>query len=294
MVDQSLPLPGFTVTGETSPPTPLVLASPHCGRDYPTAFLAQTRLTLAQLRRAEDAFVGELAGGAAALGVPLVAARYGRAWLDLNRGEHELDPAMFVDPLDRHPGQSSDRVQAGLGVVPRFAAQGLDIYPGRVRAADAAARIDTVHRPYHARLAGLLETARRRHGFAVLIDCHSMPTPAPVSGGAPQIVVGDLHGTAAAAPLVEWIERRFRFAGFRVARNVPYAGGYTTAHHGRPAAGLHAVQIEIDRALYMDPVRLVRHMGFARIEAALTDLVAGLLAEAASLGLVPPLACAAE
>lgn len=294
MVDDPASAPGFTLTPAAAPPGPLVLASPHSGRDYPAGFLAQTRLTLAQLRRAEDAFVAELLAAAVTRGVPLVAARYGRAWLDLNRSEHELDPAMFVDPLDAHPAQGSDRVLAGLGVVPKVAAQGLDIYPGRVRHAEAAARIDAVHRPYHAALAGLLTAARERHGFAVLLDCHSMPTPPPVAGGAPQVVVGDLFGAAASPRLVEAIERAFRLAGFRVARNAPYAGGHTTAHHARPAAGIHAVQIEIDRTLYMDPARLVRHMGFDRVSAVLDQLVTGLLATVAAMGLQPPLACAAE
>ena len=285
--------PGFTIAPAAGPTPPIVLASPHSGRDYPAAFLAQTRLTLAQLRRAEDAFVAELLVGAAALGVPLIAARYGRAWLDLNRDEAELDPAMFVDPLDTHPAQSSDRVIAGLGVVPRIAAAGLEIYPGRVRSADAIARIEAVHRPYHSALAALLDDANAAHGFAVLLDCHSMPTPPPVQGGAPQIVIGDLFGSAAAAPLVGAIERYFRAAGFRVTRNAPYAGGYTTARHGRPAEGIHAVQIEIDRALYMDPARLVRHSGFDRIETTLTRLVAQLLAAVGAMGL-GPFAIAAE
>jgi N-formylglutamate amidohydrolase len=291
MMTDVLP-PGFTITPAAAAPGPIVLASPHSGRDYPAAFLAQTRLTMAQLRRAEDAFVAELLADAAK-DAPLIAARYGRAWLDLNRDAAELDPAMFVDPLDAHPAQSSDRVAAGLGVVPRIAAQGLDIYPGRVRSADAAARIAEVHHPYHAALGDLLGAAQARHGFAILLDCHSMPTPPPVAGGAPQIVVGDLFGAAAAAPLVAVIERHFRHAGFRVARNAPYAGGYTTARHGRPAAGVHAVQIEIDRALYMDPARLVRHMGFGRIETSLTGLVAAVLAAAGGLDL-GPVAVAAE
>ncbi|QYE36464.1 N-formylglutamate amidohydrolase [Polymorphobacter sp. PAMC 29334] len=286
-------LPGFTITPATGPTPPIVLASPHSGRDYPAAFLAQTRLTLAQLRRAEDAFVAEMLVGAAALGVPLIAARYGRAWLDLNRDEAELDPAMFVDPLESHPAQSSDRVIAGLGVVPRIAAAGLEIYPARVRSADAAARIEAVHRPYHAALSALLDDAFAANGFAVLLDCHSMPTPPPVQGGAPQIVIGDLFGAAAASPLVGAIERYFRAAGFRVARNAPYAGGYTTARHGRPAEGVHAVQIEIDRALYMDPARLVRHTEFDRIETALTRLVAHLKAEVGTMDL-GPFAIAAE
>lgn len=293
MTDGSL-APGFTVTAAALPPGPLVLASPHSGREYPAAFLATSRLTLAQLRRAEDAFVAELLATAVGHGVPLIAARFGRAWLDLNRDEAELDPAMFVDPFDAHPAQSSDRVVAGLGVVPRIAAHGLEIYADRLYRADVDARIVGVHRPYHAALDALLAAARDTHGFAVLLDCHSMPTPPPAIGGAPQIVIGDLWGTSAAPALMSAVERHFRRAGFRVARNAPYAGGYTTARHGCPTAGIHVLQIEVDRALYMDPLRLVRHIGFDRIEAIFATLVAEVLATADQLDLRPPLACAAE
>ena len=272
----------------------MVLASPHSGRDYPPTFLASTRLTLAQLRRAEDAFVAELLEPAALRhGVPLLAARYGRAWLDLNRDAAEIDPAMVVDPLAAAPEQSSDRVAAGLGVIPRIAAHGLDIYAGRLRHAEIAARLSAVHGPYHAALAGLLAAAQRRHGFAVLLDCHSMPTPAAGTGGPPQIVVGDRFGTSAEPALVDAVERFFRMAGFRVARNAPYAGGYTTSRHGAPARGVHAIQIEIDRALYMDPARLVRHVGFERVTAALTGLIETLQAVVATLPLAP-FASAAE
>ncbi len=273
-------------------PGPLVLASPHSGRDYPAAFLAATRLTLAQLRRAEDAFVAELLDDAAARhGVPLIAARYGRAWLDLNRDAAEVDPAMVVDPLAAVPQQASDRVAAGLGVIPRIAGHGLDIYAGRLRHAEIEARLTAVHAPYHATIAALLRSARAANGFAVLLDCHSMPTPG--SGSAAQIVIGDRFGTSADPGLVGAVERFFRTEGFRVARNTPYAGGYTTSHHGVPAHGIHAVQIEVDRALYMDPARLVRHAGFDRVAAAFTALVAGLPATMATLPLAP-FACAAE
>jgi N-formylglutamate deformylase len=291
MLEGSL-APGFTVTAGAAA-GPLVLASPHSGRDYPPAFLATTRLTLAQLRRAEDAFVAELiAPAAVAHGVPLIAARYGRSWLDLNRDAAEIDPAMVVDPMAVAPEQASERVAAGLGVIPRVAAHGLDIYAGRLRHAEIDARLRAVHAPYHATLADLLATARRQCGFAVLLDCHSMPTPA-TGGPAPQIVVGDRFGASAALSLVVAVERHFVAAGFRVARNVPYAGGYTTAHHGRPAAGVHAIQIEIDRALYMDPARLVRHVGFDRMAGVFVDLVAALPGVAAGLDL-GPFACAAE
>ncbi|QXQ05168.1 N-formylglutamate amidohydrolase [Sphingosinicellaceae bacterium] len=288
------PLPGFTVTGDRDGRWPVVLASPHSGRDYPADFLARTRLTLAQLRRAEDAYVDGLLDGAAATGVPRIMARYGRSWLDLNRAAAELDPAMYVEPFDAHADQSTDRVQAGLGVVPRIAGHGLDIYPTRLRLDEARARIEAVHRPWHATLEELTDSARARHGFAVLLDCHSMPTPAPSAGGTAQIVLGDLFGRSAATPLVEAIATYFAVAGLRVARNAPYAGGYTTACHGRPELGVHTVQIEIDRALYMDPSRLTRHMGFATIAALLTGLVAQLVEITPRLGLAAPFAQAAE
>ena len=291
MTDSSAP--GFTIHRRGEAVSPLVFASPHSGRDYPPEFIAATRLTIAQLRRAEDAFVDTLLDGVVAAGVPLIAAHYGRGWLDLNRSADELDPAMFVEPLDDHPAQAGDRVAAGLGVVPRVAAHGLDIYPGRLRIAEAQARIAAVHAPYHAALGELLDAARRRHGFAVLVDCHSMPTP-PGSGAPPEIVLGDLHGTAAAPALVALIEAHFTGFGWRVARNVPYAGGYTTARHGAPGRGVHAVQLELDRSLYMDPSRLVRHGGFERVAAALTGLAERLELRVATLGLGPPLRDAAE
>lgn len=294
MTDPVLPCPGHMFTGDRRGALPLVLASPHSGRDYPPEFLARTRLTLAQLRRAEDPYVDTLLDGAAALGVPRLSARYGRSWLDLNRAPDELDPAMYVDPLDAHADQASDRVVAGLGVVPRIAAHGLDIYPTRLRLDDARARIAAVHAPWHATLERLTAAARDVHGYAILLDCHSMPTPPPVAGGAPQVVIGDLHGRSAAPALVALIEAHFVSCGLRVARNVPYAGGYTTAHHGRPEQGVHAVQIEIDRALYMDPQRLTRHMGFTAVASHLRGLATCLLTAAPSLPLSSRFAEAAE
>lgn len=275
-------------------PPPLILASPHSGRDYPAAFLAQTRLAPSQLRRAEDAYVDQLLGPAVKLGVPLIAANYGRSYLDLNRDPEELDPGMFVDPLPANPSQSSERVAAGLGILPRIAAAGLDIYATKLRTTDARARIDSVHTPYHAALRTLIDEARATHGYAVLLDCHSMPTPAPAPGGAPQFVLGDLFGRSADGRLVELIDWELRAGGFRVARNMPYAGGYTTANHAAPAQGIHVVQIEIDRALYMDPSRLSPHAGFATIAATLERLVRTLLDRLPTLDLVPTQRLAAE
>lgn len=288
------PTPGFTVSGDCNAATPLVLASPHSGRAYPPAFMAQTRLRVDQLRRAEDAFVDSLVAGAPTRGVPLVAAHYGRSWLDLNRSADELDPAMFAEPPRPHPDQFGDRVRAGLGILPRIAAIGLDIYTEPLSLAHAQARITAVHAPYHAALARLLAAAHARHGYAVLLDCHSMPTPLAARGGTPQIVIGDLFGQSAAPALVALIVDCFRRNGLRVACNEPYAGGYTTQAHGQPEAGIHAVQIEIDRALYMDPAQLRPHSGFAHVTAMMTGLIETLLAELPQLALVDPLRDAAE
>ncbi len=277
----------FRILGGASPPRgALVLASPHSGRDYPPAFLAQTRLALAQLRRAEDAYVDELLADAVAAGAPLIAARYGRAFIDLNRAPGDLDQAMITEPLpDAAP--LSERAAAGLGVVPRIAAHGLDIYAARLRLGDVERRVAEVHHPYHAALAGLLARTRAAHGYAILLDCHSMPSLPGGARAAPQIVLGDLNGRTAAPALVLAIEAQMASAGFRVARNEPYAGGYTTAAHADPAGGIHVVQIEIDRALYMDPGRLQRHDGFPSVRAALGRLAHALIAAAPALGLAP-------
>jgi N-formylglutamate amidohydrolase len=266
--------PPFRLTGDADGRWPLVVASPHSGRHYPAALLAGSRLSLAQLRRAEDAHVDALLDGIA--GVPVLAATHARCWIDLNRRPDELDPSMFDAPLEV-PVALTERVQAGLGVIPRLAAHGLEINARRLPAAEAAARLATLHLPWHQQLASLLNAARAVHGSALLIDCHSMPTPA--GSRPPQIVLGDCHGLSAAPAIVQAIEDHFRRAGWRVGRNVPYAGGHTTRLHGHPAGAIHAVQIEIDRALYLDSHRLMPNNGAGRVRAALTGLVQTLVAD---------------
>jgi N-formylglutamate deformylase len=281
--------PGFSVSGDTDGRWPLILASPHSGRDYPPAFLAASRLSPMQLRRAEDPLVDELLDGIT--GVPVLRARFARAFLDLNRAADELDPAMFEGPLPI-PARMTERVSAGLGVLPRVAGQGLDIYRRRLTASEAEARIAALHRPWHDRLAQLVDRARARHGYAILVDCHSMPTPhGPM---APQIVLGDRHGTSAAPGLVALVEAHFRAAGWRVGRNIPYAGGHTTAFHADPANGVHTLQIEIDRSLYLEPSRLARGRHFERVAERLTSLVEAITAAAPTLALGPHFRDAAE
>jgi N-formylglutamate deformylase len=280
---------GFSVVGPTDGRSPLVFASPHSGRDYPRAFVAAAQLSVAQLRRAEDAMVDMLLDGIDC--APVLRARYARTYLDLNRAADEIDAEMFDGALTV-PARITDRVTAGLGVLPRLATQGQNIYGRKLHPGEAASRIATLHRPWHTRIATLTDRARAQHGHAILIDCHSMPTPMGIRP--PQIVIGDRFGTSAAPMLVDFIDNYFARLGWRVARNAPYAGGYTTETHGRPVAGIHAVQIEIDRALYMDTVTMTRTRDFSRIANAMTTLAQLLVVAAPKLRLAPPLQEAAE
>lgn len=280
--------PAFTVSGDTDGRWPLVMASPHSGRDYPPAFLAASRLSPLQLRRAEDPLVDELLSGITA--VPVLRARFGRAFLDLNRAADELDPAMFDGPPPLAP-KLTERVAAGLGVLPRVAAQGLDIYRRRLTAAEASARLAALHRPWHDRIAELVARAHARHGYAVLVDCHSMPPQGPM---APQIILGDRHGTSAAPALVALVEAHFRAAGWRVGRNIPYAGGHTTEFHAAVPQGIHALQIEVDRSLYLDSAGLARGRGFVAVASQMEALASRIVAAAPDLALRPGYCQAAE
>lgn len=263
----------WRLTGEPDGRWPLFISSPHSGRHYPSAFLAASRLSLADLRRAEDGLVDALLDGIA--GVPVLAATHARSWLDLNRAADELDPGLFDGPLTV-PATPGPRVAAGLGVIPRLAALGQEIYARRLDPAEAAQRLASHHRPWHALIAAQLAAAAGRHGAALLLDVHSMPPPQ--GPRPPQIVLGDCHGLSASPAIMAAMEAHFRSAGWRVARNHPYAGGYTTHHHGRPQQGIHAVQIEICRSLYLDPTRLTLTAGAARVRNSLTALVQMLVA----------------
>jgi N-formylglutamate amidohydrolase len=239
---------------------PVVVASPHSGSLYPASFLAQAAVPLAALRRAEDAFVDELFAVAPALGIPLLAARFPRSYVDANREPYELDPAMFEGPLPRPLNHRSSRVAAGLGMIPRVAASGEPIYRARVSSEEIEFRLASCWRPYHTALSSLVEHTYQRFGGALLVDAHSMPSSASGLGVRERdhrvdIVLGDNHGEACGPGLVDWVDRWLAERGLRVQRNQPYAGGYTTQRYGRPGLGRHALQIEINRALYMDELR---------------------------------------
>jgi N-formylglutamate deformylase len=245
---------------------PFVFASPHSGRHYPASLLQRSRLDATTLRRSEDAFVDELFAGAVGLGAPLLAAHFPRAFLDVNRSMAELDAGMFHGPLGVPVDAPGPRVAAGLGVIPRIVRDGAEIYRGKLDSREANARLTELYQPYHRALADLMEETRALFGVAVLIDCHSMPSALSV----PDIVLGDRYGASAASQLTARAEAAFVREGFSVARNTPYAGGHTTTLHGRVAAGCHALQIEINRALYLDEERIAKKAVFETVRARLT------------------------
>jgi len=242
---------------------PIVLASPHSGRAYPDTFIAASQLDPLALRRSEDGYVDEIFARAPLHGAPLLKALFPRAFLDTNREAFELDPEMFVDPLPAYVNTRSPRVIAGLGTIARIVGQGQEIYRCKLDFAEALRRINRLYRPYHRALTDLVEATRLRFGLCILIDCHSMPSsgdaPGDHAGVSPaDFVLGDCHGSSCSAAVVETAEAWLEDRGYSVVRNAPYAGGYTTRHYGRPRVGVHALQIEINRSLYMDERRLTR------------------------------------
>jgi N-formylglutamate amidohydrolase len=249
--------PPFEVLEPRALSAPLIFNSPHSGSHYPASFLAASRLDALTLRRSEDAFVDELFLPCVALGAPLMRAHFPRAFLDLNREPFELDPQMFEGALPEFANTRSLRVAAGLGAIPRVVGDTQPIYKGRIPVAEGLGRVAALHQPYHERLQGLIERTRARFGLAILIDCHSMPS-ALADSGPLDIVLGDRFGVSAAGWIVDILETTLRARGYCVRRNKPYAGGFITEHYGAPIQSRHAVQIELNRALYMDERKIVK------------------------------------
>ena len=274
--------PPFEVIEPADLLTPIVFNSPHSGALYSPAFLRASRLDPLTLRRSEDAFVDELVAPCVAIGAPLLRARFPRAYLDVNREPFELDPQMFEGRLPDFANTRSLRVAAGLGVIPRVVGDAQPIYRGVMPVADGLARIARLHRPYHARLSELLERSRTRFGLAILIDCHSMPSMSAEVGNC-DFVLGDRFGSSAAAWITETLEQSLRSAGFVVRRNKPYAGGYITEHYGSPPYGRHAIQLEMNRALYMDERAIRKSEKSEALSNVLLDMARALAARARGL-----------
>jgi N-formylglutamate amidohydrolase len=273
--------PPYVLSMPTRTTTPLVFCSPHSGRIYPKALLEQTRLDPHVLRKSEDCYVDELFAAAPGQGAPLLAARFPRAYVDANREPFELDPELFAERVPAFANSQSVRVVGGLGTIPRIVADGEDIYPGRLPLGVGLERIDRLYRPFHATLAEVLEATRRRFGMAVLIDCHSMPstTTGQIPAARPHVVLGDRFGASCDGRLTRLVRALLIDAGYDVQLNRPYAGGFITEHYGKPALGVHALQIEINRALYLNETTLEKTAGFRVLEATLGRIIGRLSAE---------------
>jgi N-formylglutamate deformylase len=260
--------PPFEVIEPAERRGPVIFNSPHSGCVYPRAFLTASRLDLATLRRSEDCFVDELMLGVVTRGYPLMRAHFPRCYVDVNREPYELDPRMFEGRLPSFANTRSMRVAGGLGTVARVVGDAQEIYDRRISVNDALRRIESLYKPYHRALRRLFTRVHRDFGAATLIDCHSMPST--TGGGKDErpradVVLGDRYGTSCVAPVSETIESTLRSFGYAVSRNKPYAGGFITEHYGNPAAGLHTIQLEINRGLYMDERRFERSTDFPRL-----------------------------
>ncbi|MGY2049345.1 N-formylglutamate amidohydrolase [Methylobacterium sp. JK268] len=283
---ESLFAPPFVVDEPERQRLPFVFNTGHSGAVYPPSFVAASRLDAVALRRSEDAFVDRLFAPVVGLGAPLMRACFPRAYLDVNREPYELDPRMFDGRLPPFANVRSMRVAGGLGTVPRVVADGQEIYRGRLPVEEATARIEALYKPYHRILRGLLARTTAAFGHVVLIDCHSMPSTSLGREEGPRVdvVLGDRFGTACAHVLTEAVEAAFHARGFRVVRNRPYAGGFITEHYGEPALGRHALQVEINRGLYMDERTLTPKPGFDALVASLAGVVRSVAALPLDLG----------
>lgn len=262
---------------------PVVFASPHSGSSYAPEFKAASKLDAATLRRSEDCFVDEIFGDAPEMGAPLIKALFPRAYVDPNREPFELDPDMFEGPLPAFVNKRSPRIAAGLGTIARVVASGEEIYRGKLTFAEVEERIERLYKPYHRALGALIEETRDAFGWCFLIDCHSMPSvggPMDQDSGMSRVdlVLGDCFGASCARGLTRHVESILQGAGYAVTRNIPYSGGFTTLNYGRPEGGVHALQIEINRRLYMDERTYARRPGLFALRGVMRGLAGSLAA----------------
>ncbi|MCA3574731.1 MAG: N-formylglutamate amidohydrolase [Aestuariivirga sp.] len=281
MPDRQTSLP-FEIVAPPEWTAPAVFNSPHSGRDFPEEFLRQTRLPLMTLRKSEDCFVDELFLCCVDHGAPMLRALAPRSYIDLNREPYELDPRMFSSDLPGYANTGSPRVAGGLGTIPRIVSEGEDIYRGRLDFAEARKRIEQIYIPYHRTLSALTNAVLSKAGEVLLVDCHSMPASAtshvaPGGAGMVDVVLGDRFGASCAEDIPALVEERLQHHGLKVLRNKPYAGGFITQNYGAPHRGQHALQIEINRSLYMNETSLQKTSGFDAVKAVLDDVVRTLL-----------------
>lgn len=257
-------VPAYEVHPPAHHAVPVVFNSPHSGRAYPKSFLKASRLNQHEIRQSEDAYVDLLLKDVHHLGAPLLKANFPRAYLDVNREAYELDPKMFDGSLPKHINSRSVRVAGGLGTIARIVSERKEIYRHRIPAEEGLSRIETIYKPYHVTLRSLLSKCQEQFGTAVLFDCHSMPSFNTNKHHDPKadFVIGDRFGTSCSSQLSSSAVGILQSMGYNVAVNRPYAGGYITENYGRPERSIHALQVEINRALYMDEKTLKPHAGF--------------------------------
>jgi N-formylglutamate deformylase len=272
--------PPFEIAEPAAWRAPIIFNSPHSGSVYPPDFLAASRIDLAGLRRSEDSFMDDLIGDLAGHGFPVVRVHFPRSYVDVNREPYELDPRMFSGRLPSFANTRSMRVAGGLGTIPRVVGDGQEIYLERLSVDDALMRIETLYKPYHRALRRLINKAHQSFGTVILVDCHSMPSVgmSREEPRRPDLVIGDRYGTSCAPPLPDAVENVMRGLGYSVVRNKPYAGGFITEHYGNPASGLHTIQLELNRAIYMDERRRERTGRFRQIAADFVTLADALAA----------------
>jgi N-formylglutamate amidohydrolase len=286
--------PPFEVLEPAEWRAPIIFNSPHSGSVYPYDFLSASRIDLPTLRRSEDSFMDELITDLSGRGFPMVRVNFPRSYVDVNREPYELDPRMFSGRLPSFANTRSMRVAGGLGTIPRVVGDGQEIYRERLSVDDALSRIEALYKPYHRALRRLINRAHQAFGTVIVVDCHSMPSIG-VSRDEPRrpdVVIGDRYGTSCAALLPDTVENTMSRLGYSVGRNKPYAGGFITEHYGNPASGLHAIQLELNRAIYMDERRREKGPRFAQVAAdfvALADALA-----AVPFGDLGPFQAAAE
>jgi N-formylglutamate amidohydrolase len=261
--------PPFEVTEPAQWRAPIIFNSPHSGSVYPREFLNASRIDLSGLRRSEDSFMDELIAGLSDRGFPVVCVNFPRSYVDVNREPYELDPRMFTGRLPSFANTRSMRVAGGLGTIPRVVGDGQEIYRDRLGVDDALTRIEALYKPYHRALRRLINKAHQAFGTVILVDCHSMPSVgmSREEPRRPDVVIGDRYGTSCAPLLPDVIEATMTGLGYSIGRNKPYAGGFITEHYGNPVSGLHAIQLELNRAIYMDERRRERGPRFNRIAA---------------------------
>ncbi len=271
--------PPFEVIQSAEQRVPYVFNSPHSGRRYPKSFVESSKLSSHSLRGSEDVMVDELFSSVVRIGAPMLRANFPRCWLDVNREPYELDPLLFNERLPGHANSRSMRVAGGLGTIPRLVSENQPIYRKTPKLSDALWRIENIYRPYHDALRKLIAKTAVEFGYCVLVDCHSMPSHGgkKEQGRRPDLIIGDRYGTSCHGSITSNLVSGFVKHGYSAARNKPYAGGFITEHYGRPLKGLHTVQVEVNRALYMDEGRLELSDGFSLLQNDIRKVVSDLV-----------------